>query len=322
MPLASALPAIVGSLPETTQLIDAKTGRSHDRGAIWSETLSRCRRLLSAGHGSGEPVVVAEPDAVSALLDIFAAWTAGSPAVVVNPALTSEERARVVEATGARFWLGPLPPAGTIALDASGGPDDADQREASSRPLGPDDDALILMTSGTTGQPKGVVHTLRSLSARIALNLQFMASADLARSLNVLPVHFGHGLIGNCLTPLAAGARLSVWSPGVSELHGLGAYLDRERITFMSSVPSLWKVAMRLSEKPAHALKRVHVGSAPLAIEQWEAISDWVGTRRVVNMYGMTEAANWIAGWSLEDRRDRRRPCRPRVGRYARLAWR
>ena len=73
----------------------------------------------------------------------------------------------------------------------------------------------MLMTSGTTGTPKGVVHSLRSLSARLALNIDAIGHADLARTLNVLPAFFGHGLIGNCLTALAAGGALHVWTnPG------------------------------------------------------------------------------------------------------------
>ena len=119
----------------------------------------------------------------------------------------------------------------------------------------------------------------------------------------MLPAFFGHGLIGNCLTALAAGGALHVWTgPDVAELQRPVRFLDRERITFMSSVPSFWKIAMRMSGGPKRPLARVHVGSAPLSLEFWTEISRWVGTTRVFNMYGMTETANWIGGASLEIR--------------------
>lgn len=170
------------------------------------------------------------------------------------------------------------------------------------RALGFDAPALILMTSGTTGTPKGVVHSLRSLSTRLALNIDAIGHADLARTLNVLPAFFGHGLIGNCLTALVSGGVLHVWTgPDVAELRGLADLIDREKITFMSSVPSYWKIALRMSERPKSPLARVHVGSAPLSLELWNEISRWTGTTRVFNMYGMTETANWIGGASLED---------------------
>jgi hypothetical protein len=53
----------------------------------------------------------------------------------------------------------------------------------------------------------------------------------------------------------------------------LGKILDDNRITFMSSVPSVWKVALKLSKRPqAGTLRRVHVGSAPLSAHIWEDI--------------------------------------------------
>jgi oxalate---CoA ligase len=298
----SLLPPIVSSLPEGAEIVDARTGRSYHRSAIWSEAARRSRSMAAAGHRPGQPAVVAEPDGTAALLDIFAIWTAGGIAVVAPPTLTEGEKARACEATGARFWLGPNPPSDAIGVETSRGHELESGPDLSPRPrLSPDDSALILMTSGTTSVPKGVVHSLRSLFSRIALNLCFMPAHDLVRTLNVLPVHFGHGLIGNCLTPLMAGSRLFVWSGiEISEYRELGALIDEERITFMSSVPSFWRVAMRASSEPAQALRRVHVGSAPLSVEEWQAISDWTKTRRVLNMYGMTETANWIAGCSLE----------------------
>jgi acyl-CoA synthetase (AMP-forming)/AMP-acid ligase II len=298
---SSLLPGIVAGFPETAQLIDVRSGKRYSRDEIWRTVWARAATLVASGVERGNAVVVGQPEGAAFILDVFAAWTAGAVAVAVNPKLTPDEQRRVLDSTGAKLWLGPVTCDTPLHL-SEGTETQTDLNALVGRALGPDVPALMLMTSGTTGTPKGVVHSLRSLSARLALNIDAIGCADLSRTLNVLPAFFGHGLIGNCLTALAAGGELHVWTnPDIVELRGLSDFIDRENITFMSSVPSFWKIAARMSEGPKKPLARVHVGSAPLSLDFWNEISRWVGTRRVYNMYGMTETANWIGGASLED---------------------
>ncbi|MBL8338445.1 MAG: AMP-binding protein [Rhodoferax sp.] len=166
-----------------------------------------------------------------------------------------------------------------------------------------DDDALILFTSGSTGTPKGVVHTHRSLRARWVALREQLGVADFARTLCMLPTHFGHGLICNCLFPWLSGQDLFITPPFRPDiLMRLGKLLDEHRITFLSSVPAVWKVALKLSKPPqAGTLQRVHVGSAPLSAAIWEDIRRWTGTRQVCNAYGITETGSWVVGLADAD---------------------
>ncbi|MGN6489213.1 MAG: class I adenylate-forming enzyme family protein [Devosia sp.] len=276
-------------LPATARLANVSSGEELDAAAIAAAVAERAGALASAGIGHGDRVVVGHADPIRYVIDLLACWQAGAIAVAVNPQLGSDERGIVKSATGAAVWLD-----AAAELPSLSGPP--------AQPLGLDEPALVLMTSGTTGQPKGIAHSIRSLLTRANLNIAAIGTDTLRESLCVLPVFFGHGLIGNVLTPLLAGGRVHLWQgPDMKALNRLAETLDQRAISFMSSVPSFWKIALRVSPRPRHMLDRIHVGSAPLSIEQWRAIAEWAGTDAVFNMLGMTETANWIGGGSLAE---------------------
>ncbi|MGE0845251.1 MAG: class I adenylate-forming enzyme family protein, partial [Flavobacteriaceae bacterium] len=290
-----------------SRLADLKAGRELSAADIARAARDQAGRLAAAGVAPRDRVAIAHDDPGALVADLLAVWSLGAAALVFSHAVAPAERDNLL----ARSRAVALIARGALAADAvavavlAPASPDADPPippPATAEP-DPDDVALVMMTSGTVAEPKGVMLSHRALAARIDLNRRHIGDGDMARSLNVLPMHFGHGLIGNMLTPLAAGARLAAWpDPGPAGLPALGETLDREAITFMSSVPSLWRAAMKLSRPPAGGtLRRVHIGSAPLTRVLWEDIARWCGTRRVFNMFGMTEAANWIAGIGLDD---------------------
>lgn len=82
----------------------------------------------------------------------------------------------------------------------------------------------------------------------------------------------------------------------------LGQVLDAHRITFMSSAPPVWRLALKLAKPPqAGSLERVHIGSAPLSAHLWNNVRSWCGTSEVFNAYGITETGSWVAGTTHGD---------------------
>jgi acyl-CoA synthetase (AMP-forming)/AMP-acid ligase II len=78
---------------------------------------------------------------------------------------------------------------------------------------------------------------------------------------------------------------------------GLGTLIDDHRITFMSSVPPVWRFALKTARPPqSGTLERVFCGSAPLSAALWTSVREWTGTKEVFNAYGITETGSWLAG--------------------------
>lgn len=271
-----------------------------DAGSRWTgETLARevARRvhtLEQYGVGPGTRVLILHGGTRSFFADLLATWELGACAVCADPGLSPPERQVVLDF---------VEPAAILRGDGDISGREVPGRQDQGKAGSVDDPALILFTSGTTGAPKGVTHTFRGLMSRVALNRQFLGREVLRNTLCVLPTHFGHGLIGNCLTPLLGGDQL-ILAPGmgVQRAAALSSLIDDHEVTFLSSVPTLWKIALRTAERPRKgSLRRINVGSAPFSADLWNGIIEWAGCRNVANMYGITETANWIAGGSAVD---------------------
>jgi oxalate---CoA ligase len=271
-----------------------------DAAALAAQVERRAVALSQIGIGRASVVAISHGGGVHFFADLFAAWTVGATVACLDSSLTEGELQRLIAFTKAAVLcidhetIAPNDLRIPVLKLADAPPSTGSTVVAA---LDPGDPALVLFTSGTTGSPKGVVLSFGALSARVQLNIAAIGKYALARTLVTLPTHFGHGLIGNALTPLMAGCNIVLYPRGASLSHRLGNIVDTHRITFMSSVPAMWRIATRFSPPVGDSLIRVHVGSAPLSAQLWSAIADW-SRAEVVNCYGMTETANWIGGAS------------------------
>jgi len=155
----------------------------------------------------------------------------------------------------------------------------------------PQDTAAIVLSSGTTGLPKGVMHSHGTLCASARAGMRYLGETPDTAGMNI----FSTAFIGwfNCTLPfLRAGGKvvfLPKWEPS--------DYLrtvERERITSFILVPTMWR--MLLAAQPgAHDLSSLRqVGFAGEAMDPstLERIRKTV-CARVMNTYGTTETGTW-----------------------------
>ena len=297
-------------LDKLGSITEADTGNAWSGARLRTAVTTRALTLSAQGIGPGDRILIYHGGSAEFFADLLAVWQTGACAVCLNPGLTQTELENIVDFIEPRALLHApaqdiphMRAVSTMVLaDACLGKAAHRVPEMEKR-ASLDDDALILFTSGTTGTPKGAVLSYRALTGRIALNQSHIPAGDMGVTLCPLPTHFGHGLIGNCLTPLLAGHSLVLMSGSdIRRVASLGDVIDMYGVSFMSSVPAMWKLATKVSRRPAkNTLRRIHVGSAPFSADLWRNVMDWAGVRNVVNMYGITEASNWIAGASAEE---------------------
>jgi cyclohexanecarboxylate-CoA ligase len=154
---------------------------------------------------------------------------------------------------------------------------------------GPDDLAQVMFTSGTTGEPKGVVHshnTLYSMNKAQADVLHLSASEVTAMG---SPTTHQAGYTWNLVMPLLLGAtsvHVDHWDARV-----MLKILQEQRVTFFMGAPPFLSDLVNWQKETPYDLSALHTfctGSAPIAPLLVEQARDVLGCR-LYALWGMTE---------------------------------
>jgi long-chain acyl-CoA synthetase len=252
------------------------------RDYTWREVMDQSRRmaayLKAQGIQPGDRVAILSKDTAHWMMSDYAIWLAGAVSVPLYPTLAPTTIRQILDHSGAKLlfvgkldgWdhMRPGVPEGLPCVSHPLSPDDAKKRypqwdditakspPMADSPLRADDDlSTIMYTSGTTGMPKGVMHTFGNFARAVQTGLKRVPLVESSRMLSYLPLSH---VVERALVEhgqLATGMHVYF----AESLDTFTKDLQRARPTVFFSVPRLWvKFQQGISAKmPPAKLQRL-----------------------------------------------------------------
>lgn len=156
---------------------------------------------------------------------------------------------------------------------------------------GGDETAAIFFTSGSTGDPKGVVLSHRNLLSNAAAIGEYLSITSDERALAVLPFYhaFGNSVLQ---THLLSGATLVLDGSPVF-LETLLDAIEKHQATSLSGVPDLYRLLLTrtsLGHRPLPSLRYMAAAGGALPTAHARELAEKIAPAKLFIMYGQTEA--------------------------------
>lgn len=262
--------------------------------------------LQQSGVGAGDRVAILCENGIAAVVCFYAVSGLGSLPAVINARLSKREINVILDHYDPRlviYTVEDSPAAAALALD-HGAVQRSDELTGTiatasrtsitaAQPAVPSPDkvACLLYTSGTTGQPKGVMLSHRALRAMSRISAAAARIDGNSVLYGVSPIAHIIGLGGNMLGAVEGGAAIEL-VPRFSTSQLTEVILE-ERITHLTGVPQIFSALYsHVSKKgirlDGHRLKVLRCGGAPLTTDLAKRIEEIFGLP-LENGYGMTE---------------------------------
>ncbi|MCD2515318.1 AMP-binding protein [Massilia sp. G4R7] len=273
--------------PHAPALVD--NGRTWTYGELRDEAERRAAWLRGLGVRAGDRVMLVSENCAAQVALLFAVARLDAWSVNVNARLSEGELAairahctprRVIHATPAGLTAGPLDAHAVPESDGAG-------------------IAALVYTTGTTGNPKGVMLSHASLLFVAATSSRLRGLVPNDRAAGVLPISHVYGLTSVLLGTLYAGACLHL-APRF-DAAVLLAQIRAGELTIVQGVPAMYArlLALAGTEPVASRLRFCYAGGSPLDPGLKRAVEAMFGLP-LHNGYGLTESAPTVCQTRLD----------------------
>ncbi len=295
------------NLPDATATIELPSGRRQSYAAMHDRVGRIAGWLAELGVQRGDRVGVLALNSVDALDIIFATWRLGAIHLALNFRLTPSELDYIIGNAEPKILIHDRDMAKTVSelsvaiehlieTDGEGGESDFETRTRAGTPVGrivdlePDDQCMLMYSSGTTGRPKGVIITHGMMLWANVNGSSAMGFTQDMVSLAVMPLFHIGGLQVFSAPALFAGGTAVImrkFDPGAT----LDAFSDRALgVTHFLGVPAIFNALRDHPKNPQADFSGLRVALAGAETVP-ESLVHWWHARGVVIQegYGMTE---------------------------------
>jgi len=286
-----------------------------DGGLTMADLATHAQRVGAAlADKPGERVVLVDLNSEAVPLALFGSALAGKPFVPVNYRLTDEQLRAILERTapatvvvgeGIAERIGTIEGLEVMTRDellAIAADEDAPLADPYAD-IDPESPAVLLFTSGTTGEPKAAVLRHKNLASYILMTVEFAgAGEDEATIVSVPPYHIAG--ISSALSATYAGRRvvhLEAFDPALWV-----ATVRTERVTHAMVVPTMLNRILDVIEADGEGLptlRALSYGGGPMPVPVIERAIGLLPDVGYVNAYGLTETSSTIALLGPDDHR-------------------
>lgn len=289
-PILCRVKEVVALTPDKVALISGDTQVTYRQ--LLSRILASAAFLQVKGLKQGDCLALSAEKGLSFVYAYFGAHVLDVTVVVVDPESNPKKMAYMMELTKPKAALGfvqeGLPSFSYADIDFDNGAKPTLVEGATK-----DDVADIVFTTGTTGNPKGVLLSHFNIFSSADNINGFIGNGSDEVEVLGLPLCHSFGL-GRLRCTLLKGATLVV-IPSFANVRAFFAALEKYHATGFGMVPAIWAYIRKISgtriAKYSPQIKYIEIGSAAMPLASKEELCELFPTTRICHHYGLTEAS-------------------------------